>query len=72
MGNLFSELAMESLRSKYMQGNALDCPRCGRILMEWLEEDGVLPGQLPGSPTLNYLWMECKEEGISGRIMFGS
>lgn len=72
MENLFSDSEMGSLRWKYMQGNVLDCPRCGRILREWLEEDGVLPGQLPGGPTLNYLWVECEEEEISGRIMFGN
>ena len=69
MENRFSDLEMESLCFDFSLGRDLDCPRCGRSLTEWFEEDGVLPGQLPGGPMLNYLGVECEEEGISGRIM---
>lgn len=72
MENRFSVSEMEKLRLDYTLGRDLDCPRCGRILREWFEEAGVLPGQLPGGTTLNYLWVECEEEEISGRIMFGN
>ena len=70
MGNLFSESEMENLRSKYMQGNALDCPRCHEIMDAWEENGPLFLNQVPGGPEFQYLVVECTN-GHAGRILWG-
>ena len=71
MENQFSEAEMKKLRMDYLLGKPLICPRCEGTLESFIEEGGILPMQVPGQPTIDYLGMECVQEGIQGRIMYG-
>lgn len=69
MENQFSVSEMENLRSDYLHGRDLDCPRCGQLLMSYVKEGELLQGQRPGGPTFNFLDVYCSCEEVSEKII---
>ncbi len=69
MENQFSVSEMENLRSDYLNGRDLDCPRCGQLLMSCVEEGELLQGQCPRGPTFKFLVVDCLCKEVSGKII---
>ena len=70
--NTFSERELSQLRLNYSSGQDLLCPRCNGNLESRLERGGLLPGQVPGGPTVIHLIVECAGERIVGKTVFGA
>lgn len=46
------------------------CPKCGEMLVVWIEKGGLLPNQRPGGPEFTWQRAECECE-YSERNLLG-